>query len=634
MNIPPSLTTISYNGWEFPAESHTEGVSVRPVYDSAGRTVKYNVYSFTIRVMIAGGPTSEIVQSARRRLTKPGAAFQFSGVGMDMAINVTGVRDVVWGPKPQELSFRPLGGGNACELVWHVETAIPDCKNAQYRFAAMEYAYTATFQTDRAGYTTRTITGHLTIPNNRAGVEGRKLTDSPDQYREQVVPQLLPGFRRVYGPFTISEDRTRLDFSVSDEEMKGKNIPPPYVTDIRASAVVSSSQKGLAQWAGTISAEYEISPDAPDAYIPWRHFFEVLVKDRVEATRKKLGKHAKGIVPVAMSLSEPEIYGARKSSFSFTFTFHSGIKDIFEASGLWRPVPGSDWKRWATSLRMSALDPRGFANLELTVDDDSIVDLCMSRYSEMSTKPPHEGELRGGGGPELLRPTRDQSPRPYEAAKALEAIAPTPKPAESWLFYETELWLEMDDGAASVRLLPIEQLTAKDDAISQMGANSAGAFDAFMDTARGFDNGVLGTATKSLFNLATFGVFDTGGTGGSGVPGGLGGGRLENNPNGANTASVGRRVRSAAYIYLRGRAARHGYPIPIPKLTDLNGMAPVPANRLDRGEGFGQGIKYGAGKTGIYQARWNLRYALPGVPDKPLPTPPNPMLDPASDPES
>jgi hypothetical protein len=87
---------------------------------------------------------------------------------------------------------------------------------------------------------------------------------------------------------------------------------------------------------------------------------------------------------------------------------------------------------------------------------------------------------------------------------------------------------------------------------------------------------------------------------------------------------VQRRTKPIVYVIMTGRAARLCYPIAQPELTEIGGVTPVPANRLDRGEGFRHASKANFGKT-VYVATWRLRYAIPEIPTGGLPAPPNPF---------
>lgn len=604
---------VEYNGFIFDAATRTDSVRITPVRDSADRTVIYSVFAFTIHTHIAGQSEAE-VQEIRRRLTHDGKPFFYTDKGLgNLVVNVQGKNDVRWGPKVKELSWKPLGGGNAAALTWQIEVAIPDCDQAQFAFRAMEFVYTATFDVDQAGYTTRRIAGRLRIPQARVGGDGRQLLDSPDRYRERIVPAEIPGFRRTYGPWVIDESKTTLTFTIVDTEM-GLNYPPEWVADVRARHHVSSSTAGLTTWQGTISADYELAKTAPDSWTPARHFFGTLVADRVKACAKKVGAKSTAIIPLAVSMDEGEIYGKRVSSFSYTFRFIRPLKDILAGSGLYRPVPESNWQKWSASLASSALHPRGVAKLTLEPGDDRITDLCDPGVARDQIR-----ELRAGNFPiERLGEQVDRNSgtiaNPAIASRIAELVSPKVEKESSYLFWECELFLEVDSGVAPVRLLPTQRLTAEDDVFGAAKDALGEAFDIVKAPAKLLIAPAL--AVKSI----EAGVFSSPPARPRGV------GVLENVMVGGSGSQ--RRVKAAAYVYLTGRASRAGFAVSPPRLIDVNGVPAVPANRLDRGEGFGQGARFAAGNTPIYTARWNLRYALDSVPDGDLPVVGNPVLMP------
>lgn len=590
-----SPMVLEYNGFNFNnGSTQTLKAVVRGVPDETGRTTLYNLYSFEFRTVLAGTATDAAVVAARQALTKYGAPFRYSGRGLgDFAINVGLVRDVKWGPKPQEIAFKVLGPGNAVEITWSIEVAMPDCPDARYAFAPAAFVWSAAFNvTD--GYTTRTISGYLEIPMTRPFAGARQLTQSVDAYREQIAPPVPEGFRRRYGPWVINEAKTRLTFEIVDEELPSANVPPPGVVRASASHSVSSSAVGLRKWQGVVSAEYELTKRG-DASVAAAAFI-ALCRSRIEhlavGLRKSGSGTPKSIIPITANFSEPEIYGRRRAAFSLGYSWTGSVLTVIGNSGLWRPVPGSDWRRWQAAMDLGPSHPRGTARLTFDVGDDKLVDLCGG--------PPNVGIGGRANVPPLDRPFRQND---YLAARQavdgggfaelIRGTFPYPKAADSWVYYESELFVEVDNGVVSLRTLPQAILDATDDLLGSVNDLAGQAWDAI--------SGVLPTAPN------------------------LGGGNLLDNQIAGETR-VQRRVRGMPVVYLIGRAARAGYPVPIPRLINVGGVQPIPANRLDRGEGYAQGVKFAAGDTPIYTARWRLRHVLPQLPTGGLPIPPNPIL--------
>lgn len=384
----PVLGVCKYGKHTFNETTDTTDIKVTPVYDASGRSVTHSVYSITLTELIADNAvnTPVNVQDAVAELQKPGQPFRYENRGIgNLRIN-TGARqnDVVWGPKVGEMSLKPEGGGRGVRLTWTVQVAIPTCDDSVFQFAVMEFVYKLAFRVAPNGDTTRVYSGHLKIPNRRKTVGGRDVLDSPDAYRSQVVPPLIPGFRRLDRSFEVSEDRTTLSFSVTDEQMP-PNVPPPGVTLCSASHHFDS--EGMAKWVGTIEAEYELlrgqGPFA--AVVP---FLLGLVKDRLTAVGNvplntglpaPVG-HLIGY-PTALvkfHVGEPTIYGPGCQRVKLMLSYlvaGIGLEGIIAGGGLWRPVPGSNWQVWVGSVA-TALSSRGTAELTWTANEDKLVDLC------------------------------------------------------------------------------------------------------------------------------------------------------------------------------------------------------------------------------------------------------------------
>ena len=349
-------------------------------------------------------------------------------------------------------------------------------------------------------------------------------------------------------------------------------------------------------WQATINAEYELIKAAPVNQLETaKHFIGTIVKDRVSAIASSLGKNSNTIVPMSLRMRDPEIYGRRKSTFSFTFSYTQTLANILSTTGLWRPVPGSNWGRWAQSMQVGPANPRGFSGLELSPGDDSILDGCggkippvFTNVTQLVANPPTGPTGIGGFD-------NTQGPIPRE----LRNFFPEPTPEASWLLYDCWVWIEVDSGTIPVRQLP------KKPAKNIMQRLLQNPFDALdvLPTAWDLFNGAMPRVPPVVGN-----------------PFGGAGGKLDNPQ---------QRVKPLMFVYLYGRAARYGFPIPVPSLTKFGGAVPVMACRLDRGEGYGHGITYSAGAAPIYGATWNLRYQIPDPPKGFYPPDiPNPILNP------
>jgi hypothetical protein len=589
----PSYGTLRYGPLNLNGpDVLTTRYECHPVMDPAGRGRTYSEYRVSARLIINAQPTDARVTAARQTLNTPGLAFSYSDRGFG-SLNVDGRADVLWGPKCRVTSIKPYGGGNACELNWEAEVAVACEGGAELTTGGgvgeiIAWTFTANHDIDRAGYTTRRINVEIRVPGGRVGARG--LARTADEYRDQLAAPQIPGFRRTYPGWSIDAAKTTCTGEIVDEEM-GSNYPPEWCSDVTADMEVGSAGQGMAMWQATINAEYEIIKAAKVTNAEAvRHFIGTLVKDRVTSIADSLGGDANTIVPLSLRMREPEIYGRRKAAFSFSFSYTRQLKDILNATGLWRAVPGSNWQTWAQSMQLGPANPYGFSGLEIRPGDDSIVDGCggnvpgLFRNTAVVPRPPVAPITCGLPGP----------PEPYESV--LRTFFPAPTPQASWLFYECNYWLEVDSGTIPIPTLPAKKPTFVPKVLN------ANPFKDDRPPHYFFDFFFDGTGMPRVMPPA-------------GGMNGAEGGRLE----------VQLR-KPLVYIYLRGRAARYGFSIPIPSLSKVAGAEPVMACRLDRGEGYGQGVVYAAGAP-IYGSVWNLRYALTNLPKNWYPPDPvNPLL--------
>lgn len=595
MALLPASGTISYNGYTWPVETKTVSIDIRPEYDQAGRTVIYNVFSITLewKVVASGSPgnptqpTATIeatVADIRKRLTSAGGAFRYQDKGFgDLIVNVSSIKDVVWGPKPKLLTFFNPRNRYACTLRWQCDVAIPDCSNAKYAFAPMAFNFRTELNVDRAGYTQRTITGYIQIPQTRQTQSTRTLTDHVDKYYEKCVPDVPEGFRRTSSRRTISENKCRLDFTFVDEEMV---VPfPPGVIDVQASESRQTVKpSSFVQWAGVITADYELSKSARSEakQLAFDHFVQAIVNPRlaiITAATKKGGGISKpipghpaqkqadtggsGVIPMHLHIEEPEIYGRRTARFTFTYTVACSLPHLL-TDGLWQPIPGTSDRLWRASVA-NVLGPRGGAGLRMDNSEDMIVDLCQSASI------PKERILRS-------------KPQPGGGQQSRTLKTTCPPEDSSWIDYVCRQRVEVNGKVVEHKPLPgsvIKVLRS-----SPGGGTVEGNFD------RELSPGDIMTSrdtTKSKFQQI-----------------------------GAPTIE----------IVLYGYATRACYEVAPPTLKSFGGRAVVMANDPSRGDHFESWVEGNAGVP-IMKAKWQLRWKVEQVPTERVlrVAPPNPRAE-------
>lgn len=406
----PFLTALgvcSYNGYDFDASSRVT-VACEMVKDEARRTVIYQKQVFTIRATIADNTaTDTTLEQIKALLGEQGKPFIYTerGFGNDVLVNTPGgVKDLKFGPIPEMLNWEPIGDKRACEIEFQLTIHVPHCEGTTRDKGVMAFNYSADFSIER-GNTTRTISGYLEIAQTRSG---RRAPDCADLYRHLIKPALPDGFERRQN-FSISKDKSRLDFTVTDSQINSKFAYPAGVVtaDGRHRASWTTSNRSRTQQRNTISMELEMVPGVSQAQA-WA-IFGTIVKKRIDwAKRQRL--------PVLLDelVAEEDVWG-RSSSFSISYRIlKSCAACLAQHAGLWQPID-TDWRRWKLSME-SIYGDRGHAGMRLP-PGDAIIDLC-GAASPIST--PEYTDTR-------------KEPLPKFAAVFKNDIPP---PADSYLFYD------------------------------------------------------------------------------------------------------------------------------------------------------------------------------------------------------
>ena len=146
---------------------------------------------------------------------------------------------------------KPVGATRVCQLDWSVSVAIPTCDDAVYAFSPLAFSFTLSFGIAKNRFTTRRYNATLKILNNRIPVGGRLMLDSPDAYREDIAPPLVPGFYREEENYEIDESKTELHATVVDVEAGPNFLPDGVVVgsashDQQQAPRASSGQSGPA----------------------------------------------------------------------------------------------------------------------------------------------------------------------------------------------------------------------------------------------------------------------------------------------------------------------------------------------------------------------------------------------------
>jgi hypothetical protein len=545
---------------------------------------------------------------------------------------------VVWGPKPTELKYRPIGANQAAEITWSVQVRCVQCPTAKYAFPfLLAWNYKLTFEQDQSGYTTRTYSGHFIIPQTRTNnpinnpnailttaTINNTIQHTADELFEKILPAPLPGFRRVYGPRVIDESKCRCDFSIKDVELPPTQLPPGVVDAQIEHAVQSEGTLGFGgKWSGSFSGTVEMARDQP----PGQAFFVIqdIVQTRLNAIKQVpyrvapigifgggLGAANPNVVIInRMAMAEQNIFGKAVTRFFVGYSFLSSLADILKASGLYVPVPSANnWNAWKTSLQNTALNPRGNAKLKVLASDDVILDLCqqIQQPPTLSTE-------------QISLPVPPTTPTINPKSLQNEM----PSSGQSWLVYNNRISYEQSDETVEVKLLPQNEIPITPPANDQLDLTSLQIAPAAPATSEsGGASLKAGVMVPGIGEYAALAGAAAGGIGAVvGVPGNNGSpGATLNNQNSNSVVQV--RNRPSWYAITEGIALRAGYEIQAPKLISVGGITVIPQNRSGM-EHVTPWLAASWFGVPIYGLAWRQRYLIPGIPSGNLFTPGNPV---------
>lgn len=597
-------------GFTFSEKADTR-ISGKPNLDQAKRTVVSVTYTILVRDYVLPGfgdgfSTENEMLSVRRILTKPGGELTYLGKGFgQLVVNAPGqaVLDAQWGPIPEILEWNPVGSATTAKIVWRCTTTIPECSSAVYAFEPMEFNFRVSYSTDFCGLTTRTYSGFIRIPQTRppqtfGTVQNRLLQDNADAYRANIMPAIPVGFRRRTADFTLDESKCRMDFNIVDEQLPTVNAPPPGVIEVDDTHEVETNDllAGV-QWSGRISATYTLAPDQSRVNC-WPYFFNLVAARRAFTVQYgSFGQSAGFWLATSLRFGE-RMHDTKSAWFSLGYMMTTSLQTVLAASGMWTPIPDSNWNAWATSLASNALDPqgRGTAKLRFTNAEDMIVDLCI------------------GGERVLNAQTTALVAQPGANASLLNAY---PDPGNSFIWYEMHARIDQKDQIAEMKALPASVVSLSSGPGIGLAPNRS---QVQLPVAQGIGGTLLVEGLGPV---------------GSQVFGGPGpqGNQITSNTDGfdpiylPNQPSTVPQVRAqpSQYVILEGFALRAGYLITAPWLTNVQGIPVVPKNREDV-EYFKAGVVANFFGVPIVRAKWRLRYLVTQTLPNNVGVPPNPLL--------
>jgi hypothetical protein len=389
--------TISYNGYSFGAAGSTppsyrlRGV---PIYDEARRTVTHIAYTLEVETVLYADDENALgtqMRTLREQLSRPGRKLVLTDLGLgDSTIVRSGTHpDVIWGARPRVVSLEPIGGTLAWQLHWSCEFNVREAaagSAASGQWLAFNYA--TRYDIDEQGFTTRVISGYVQIVQVREPLGDPLPRRTADEVRDQlriVVPQ---NFRRVGSRWTESADKARIDFAITDEELRTDPFPPGIV-DAALVYRVENEGEGFAHTRASLTGHLETAPGVAKHVAATRFF--MIAQDKMRRLQSVLASIGPVLV-VPRRISVSHHLFTRRTSFVVELRVVHCLSSLLAASGVWDEVPGTGYRQWRSSVERLWTN-RGGAQLRSSASDAVIVDLVDNPVSQMQI-----GASAGGSG--------------------------------------------------------------------------------------------------------------------------------------------------------------------------------------------------------------------------------------------
>lgn len=369
---------ITYNGWTFNAIRRVE-MSSRVVYDDAGRTAKFVEYTMSVSGFINGADVDACqtnMNEIHRKMNEAGQTLVIDGIGFDSTINTArngATPDVAWGASPQSFKFRPLGGNIAWAFQWEIKFNLHRCESATTlvnRFLAFNYS--VAYSTNTEGLVERVIEGHVEIPQNRNPAAARVIDWDLELAYDRVNFQLPVCFRRVSSQRKLLANRSRLEFTIVDQELV--DLPyPAGIVEADADYDFENIGRTFEGWVATLTCDFRVARGYPRTLAAQKFF--LILAEKTAKLRAAASADGGAAIPMKLRIGA-QMFG-RSSRFQAIIQVFACLKEILKSSGLWTPIAGTSYQQWRQSMdAVGAFNKRGRGNWRHTPSQDAIIDIC------------------------------------------------------------------------------------------------------------------------------------------------------------------------------------------------------------------------------------------------------------------
>ena len=497
--------------------------------------------------------------------------------------------DINNGPTPRILNCNRIHNGKAIHLTWSVDFSVSPCRDKVLldKLTVNEFDFSVHYTVNSDGMITRNIYGQIEVVNYvltgtrkepRFNLETSKLKE---KILNGAFP-LVPGFERR-SDFTTNPDRTKIQFSITDTEIKSDSpyFPGTVKMDVRHSVTNANSNAlapGLKNDQGlifdiTISGTIEVAP-GKSKFWGWNALVGVL-RNRLAETDANYFMFFFGITD--------DIYG-RGFTFNISYKTTFNPKEFWTRSKLFSPITRDANGKALTwddhnKEREKYLGPWGYDGEKVFRPDqarDTVITICdefdvpdqASRPDKPTTsedvqdsKPTQETSSLGATGVPKLDPNKPVSSSPFTTRVTRD---------RSFVSYSNVAHISSDFNVAVTGVIgPSDAYKPKD---TVTGANSFPSTQVNVDTIES--------------------------------------NRLQTTPNVVQTRGTG-----THYLTLEGSAVRVQYPVAIPKVDSIEGFTGEPVLLWEKTIP-NQLTGFTADGIPIYASEWKRVYSLPNLGSK------------------
>lgn len=405
---PPDTVQLVYNGFDFQVYSHSW--SLAPVLDAAGRTVKWVEFTISVRAYVLAGSgasdsTADEMEELQQKLTEQGATLTVEGTGFGLILvnGGGGEKDVNFGPIPHMISATPVGADRAYLVEWSCKCHLARCPAALSERGILAFTWAAGTDIDQDGYLTRNVSGSVEIAMTRQ--EGtRTLPDHVDRLRESVTGDVPIGFQRTRLSWNPEQNKRVAAFSFTDAQIPA--ALPQFTTRCELRHRLKNSRANTtARMEASLSGTIVVPAGYPKSWA-WEVFLGIL-HDRVNRSRidrnngfanlqrppgfnnfaELANNFVNNLVALAASawamilhVSVDNDVTGRGVSFSADWWIFNPrpLRDVIAGSGVFAPLPGTNFQMWKASMDQSAWRPRGSVDYRESGQDDAIIDVCVN----------------------------------------------------------------------------------------------------------------------------------------------------------------------------------------------------------------------------------------------------------------